>query len=346
MEEMNGDTIVASDDTKHVENESETSYSESNQEVAAAATATEHPAAEPERHVEVEVEAPEFKAPEVVAPEVVAPEVVAPKALEPEAQGILMISLKPGGQDVVPGTQEQQEQPDNQDQSGHHNNHQDGQDGHHDEEGRTQEDQHDSQQDQYDPSAPDIRRQPMDPFLQHNIKVEEEDVYGINSHQAMNRPAHHMNRPVDHFRLYERPSDPFQDMPYGEGQAEGPHPVFQGMYSGGNGEDYDIEANQEQHDKDPFDGIKSGFDLFRGKGVGYQSRGYSGDHSQNRPREINKQDQFKSQEQFKPQDQFKSQDQFKPQEQFKQFNDNKSQGFLSRSSQDGSEIGVPLGKQS
>lgn len=318
MEEMNGVTVVAADDTIHVENKSESSHSESGQEVAAAAAAaTEHPAEEPERHVDVEVEDP-------VAP-------------EHEAQGILMISLKPGGQDVVPGTQEQQDQPDHQDQSGYHNNHQDGQEGHHNEREQAQEDQHDGQQDQYDPSAPDIRRQPMDPFLQHNIKVEEEDVYGINSHLALNRPTHHMSRPVDHFRLYERPSDPFQGMPYGDGEAEGPHSISQGIYSGGNEGDYDMEANQEHQGKDPFDGIKSGFDLFRGKGVGYQSRGYSGDHSQNRPREINKQDQFK------PQDQFKQQDQFNPPDQFKPFNDNKSQGFHSKSSQDGSEIGVPLG---
>ncbi|KAF9120093.1 hypothetical protein BG015_006145, partial [Linnemannia schmuckeri] len=219
MEEMN--SIVAPDDTKHVENESVTSHSESGQE---AAVAPEHPTEEPERHVEVEAEAPEA-----------------------EAQGILMISLKPGGQDIVPGTQEQQDQPDHQDQSGHHNNYQDGQDHHHDEEVRPQEDQ----QEQYDPSAPDIRRQPMDPFLQQNIKIEEEDAYGINSHQAMNRPAHHMNRPVDHFRLYERPSDPFQDMPYGDEDAEGLHSMSQGMYSGGNGGDYDMEANQEQQGKDP-----------------------------------------------------------------------------------------------
>lgn len=301
---MNGDSVTP-DDTRHVENESVKSHTEPGQEATTTA-AVEHPAEEPEHHhAEVQPE-PEPEA---------------------EAQGILMISLKPGGQDVVPSTQDQQDQPDHQDQPAHHNHCHDVQDHHNEVDERQQEVQHDSQQDQYDPSAPDIRRLPMDPFLQQNIKVEEEAVYGVNSQQAMNRTAHHMNRPVDHFRLYERPSDPFQGMPFGDGDTEGSHSMSQGMYPGDNGGDYDMEGNQEQQGKDPFDGIKSGFDLFRGKGVGYQSRGYSGDHSQNRPRE-NKQDQFK------PQDQ-----------QFKSFNDNKSQGFHSRSSQDGSEIGVPLGKK-
>ncbi|KAF9927252.1 hypothetical protein FBU30_003363 [Linnemannia zychae] len=210
--------------------------------------------------------------------------------IETEAQGIL-ISLKPGGQDVMPRVQEQ-DTFDHRDQA--ESRHNSPYDHYHDDHGYPDEQEplgNPVDQQEYDPSAPIIRQQqPVDSFLLQNIKVEETDVYGIESHQAMDRPAHHMNRPVDHFRLYEQSSDSFQDIDYEEDDVGHKRSMSRDTYSGV-GTDYNMETNQAHQDKDPYDGIKSGFDLFRNKGIGYQSRGYSGD--QNRPRE-NKQGPNKS----------------------------------------------------
>ncbi|KAF9094826.1 hypothetical protein BGX29_009344 [Mortierella sp. GBA35] len=293
MEEMNGDS-VGPEETRPLESESVPSYTESGQ--------GEEAEQEQQQQQQAEV--------------------------EPEAQGIL-ISLKPGGQDVVPSTLEQKDQPDQQQQDPQ--DHQDYQD--EQQQQVHQDEQHDHYQGHqppfspsgrqgapfsplrnqapYSPSDPNMgQQQQQEPDEPYNIKVEDEDAYTISSAQ-MNRPAHHMHRPVDHFRLYEEPNDLFQGMPYGVENGEGSHSIPQGLHSG-DGADYDMESNEEQHGRDPFDGIKSGFDLFRNKGVGYQSRGYSGDHSaQNRAREVK--------------------------QEFKPYNEGKPQGFQRRPSQDDSQ---------